>query len=165
MMHLKNLLTKPLQAPTSLVVAILIVALLGFADATYLTIEHYSGVIPPCAVGGCEQVLTSDYSTIGGIPVALGGAIYYFLILLGTFVYLIEGKKEVVLRSTLLFTVVGMVSTLYFFAIQAFVLKAFCLYCLGSAATSTILFVLAIVVFSKYSRNSAHMSSSEPRTV
>jgi len=152
-MHLKRLLTRPLLAiPNKLIIALLVVAVLGFADAAYLTLEHYSGVIPPCSiVEGCEQVLTSSYATIAGIPVALGGVIFYLLVLIGLFAYL-EGKNEKLLRYSLILTAVGFLSTLYFLFIQAFVLKAFCLYCLGSATSSTLLFVLAIFIFSKYSK-------------
>lgn len=153
MKNLKHLLTQPFLAiPTKLIIVGLIVALLGFADAMYLTIEHYLGAIPPCSIGGCEKVLTSEYSTVFGVPVALGGVIYYLIMLVGVFGY-IESKNEKLLRWTLLFTVFGFVSSLYFFYIQAFVLKAFCLYCLGSTITSTLLFVLAIYIFSKYSQD------------
>lgn len=151
MKHLKHLLKQPLLVPTSLVIIFLIVALIGFADAAYLTIEHYSGVIPPCTVGGCEEVLTSQYSTIFGVPVALMGVIDYLIILVGTFIY-IESKNQKVLRFSMAFTVFGFLSSLYFFYVQAFVLHAFCLYCLGSAAISTTLFALAIYSFSKYSQ-------------
>jgi uncharacterized membrane protein len=152
-MHSKNWLTKPLSVvPTSLAIVLLVVALLGFVDATYLTIEHYSGVIPPCSVvEGCEQVLTSEYATILGVPVALGGSIFYLSILIGLCAYL-ESRNEKFLRITLLLTAIGFLSSSYFLYIQAFVLGAFCLYCLGSATTSTILFGLAIYVFSKYSK-------------
>jgi uncharacterized membrane protein len=151
MKHLKKLLTQPLRAiPTSLAVVVLIVALLGFADAAYLTVEHYSGVIPPCSIGGCEQVLTSEYSTVLGIPVALGGVFFYLIVLVGVFAY-VEGKREKLMRWALALTVFGFLGSLFFLYIQAFVLKAFCLYCLGSALTSTALFVLAIYIFSKYS--------------
>jgi len=153
MMHLKLLLTRPLLAiPNKLIIVVLIVAVLGFVDAVYLTLKHYSGEIPPCSiVEGCEQVLTSAYAVIGGIPVALGGAIFYLLVLIGLFAYL-EGKNEKLLRYSLILTGIGFLSTLYFLFIQAFVLKAFCLYCLGSAISSTLLFVLAIWIFSKYSK-------------
>ena len=153
MKHLKNLLTRPLSAiPNKIIIVVLAVAVLGFADAAYLTIEHYSGEIPPCSiVEGCEQVLTSEYATVVGIPVALGGAIFYLVVMIGLFAYL-EGKNEKLLRYALILTAVGFLSTLYFLFLQAFVLKAFCLYCLGSAASSTLLFALAIYIFSTYSR-------------
>ncbi len=151
MKNLKNLLTQPLQPlPISLVGFLLVIALLGFADATYLTVEHFRGVIPPCTViSGCETVLTSSYSEIAGIPVSLAGSVYYLLILIGVFSYL-EGQREKVLRYTLAATVLGFLASLYFVFLQVFVIKAYCMYCMGSVITSTILFVTAMVVFSKY---------------
>jgi len=49
----------------------LAVSAVGFLDATYLTVEHYRVGIPPCAILGCEIVLTSAQSRIAGVPVAL----------------------------------------------------------------------------------------------
>jgi uncharacterized membrane protein len=151
MKHLKLLLTRPLAAlPTSLAVFLLIVALLGFADATYLTVEHYQGVIPPCSVvSGCETVLTSAYSVIAGVPVSLLGAVFYFIVLVGVFSFL-ESKKTVLLKWSLLFTIFGILFSLWFIYVQAFILGAWCLYCLGSALTSTILFVTACISLKKY---------------
>src|SRR4051812_8879211 len=102
MTNLKHLLTRPLNSlPTGLVLALVIVALLGFADAAYLTVEHYQNIIPPCSItGGCEKVLTSPYSTVLGIPVSLVGSIYYLLVLVGLAAYL-EGKYERILRYAL----------------------------------------------------------------
>src|SRR5476651_2042127 len=58
-----------------------LISLLGVIDAAYLTYEHYSGVIPPCGVGGffndCGKVLTSVYATPFGIPLALLGFFFY----------------------------------------------------------------------------------------
>jgi uncharacterized membrane protein len=136
--------------PTSFAIAILVVAVLGFADATYLTIEHYQGTIPPCSfVSGCETVLTSSYSIIAGVPVSLLGAIYYLLIAIGIFAY-IDTKKTSILKWTLSITIFGLLMSLWFIFLQAFVIKAWCLYCLGSATTSIILFILANIAFKKY---------------
>jgi uncharacterized membrane protein len=136
--------------PTKLVVAILVIAVLGFADASYLTIEHYQGVIPPCSVvEGCEVVLTSAYSFIVGIPVSLLGALYYLVIAVGVFAYL-DTKKTVILKWTLALTVFGLLASLWFVILMAFIIKAWCLYCLGSAASSIGLFVLAGAVFKKF---------------
>jgi uncharacterized membrane protein len=150
-MHLKQLLTQPLRPlPNSLAIFLIVVALLGFADASYLTIAHYQGVVPPCTiVTGCEVVLTSPYATIIGIPVSLLGAVYYLVVLIGIFSYL-ESKKTPLLKWALVATVLGLLFTLWFLYVQAFILGSFCLYCLGSAVTSIILFMTACVVFKKY---------------
>lgn len=151
MKHLKRLLKTQLSpVPTSLAVIVLVIAVLGFADASYLTVEHFKGTIPPCSiVSGCETVLTSSYSAIFGIPVSLLGAIYYLIIAIGTFAYL-DTKKTVVLKWALALTVFGLVMSLWFIFLQAFIVDAWCLYCLGSAATSIALFVMANVIFKKY---------------
>lgn len=151
MNHLRRLLTRPLAAPpTSLAVFILVVALIGFADAAYLTVEHYQGVIPPCTVvSGCETVLTSPYSVIAGVPVSLLGALFYLAILVGVFTYL-ESHKTAPLKWAMLLTVFGLLFSLWFVYVQGVILAAWCLYCIGSALTSTILFVIACAVFSKY---------------
>jgi uncharacterized membrane protein len=47
---------------------------LGTAIALYLTLTRLAGVLPACgALRGCEDVATSPYSAIGGIPVAAFG--------------------------------------------------------------------------------------------
>lgn len=151
MIHLKQLLKQPLKAvPNSIVIFLLIVALIGFIDAGYLTIEHYQGRIPPCSItAGCEVVLTSAYSVVLGVPVSLAGTIYYLSILIGAFAYL-ESKNKNILKWTLLLTALGLGASLWFVYIQVFTLHSYCVYCLGSAFTSIILFVTAMEVLKKY---------------
>jgi uncharacterized membrane protein len=149
-MNLKKYLTTPLQQPISkgVLIFLSVIAALGFADATYLTIEHFMNKIPPCAVGSCETVLSSAYSQVAGIPVALGGALFYLSVLVLLVVYQTE-KKEWAGRFALLITFLGFLASLYFLFLQAFILNAYCIYCLGSALTSTTLFVTALVVLKK----------------
>ena len=150
MMHLKHLLKRPLQAvPNKAVVILFIFAILGFSDASFLTIEHYQNRIPPCTTAGCETVLTSPYSSMFGVPVALLGMIYYLVIALGLFAH-IEGKHEPSLRAVLLLTVFGFLMSMWFIGAQAFLIHAWCLYCLGSATISTILFGSSVYVLKKY---------------
>jgi len=150
MMHLKHLLKRPLQeVPTKIVIVLFIIALIGFTDASFLTIEHFRNVIPPCTTAGCETVLTSPYSTMFGIPVALLGMVYYLLISIGLFAH-IEGKHEPSLRAVLLVTIVGFVMSIWFVGAQAFLIHSWCQYCLVSATISTLLFGSSIYVLKKY---------------
>ncbi len=149
MKHFKQLLTQPLKVRTSAVIFLLVVALIGFVDASYLSYEHFQGVVPPCSVTkGCEQVLTSSYAVVLGMPVSLLGAIYYLLVLAGIFAYF-ESKHQEFLRYALLFTVFGFIASLWFVYLQVFIIHSYCAYCMGSALTSTILFVTAIILFMK----------------
>ena len=163
MKHLKRSLTLPLaEVRTAVVAFFLIVAILGFADASYLTIEHYRGVIPPCSVTeGCEAVLTSTYSVIFGVPTSLLGAIYYLAVSVGAFLYIeskhgageIKAHHAAILKWTLMATALGFGMSLWFVYLQLFILHSICIYCMGSATTSTFLFIMAIVMLRRSSKN------------
>jgi uncharacterized membrane protein len=130
--------------PQPIVWAFLGVSLLGFLDATYLTIKYYQDVAPTCSlIKGCEEVTTSRYATIEGIPVALLGAIYYLSIFLLTVAYL-DTKRERIFNFAARSTSIGFLASLWFVYLQLFVIKAICIYCMVSAATSTVLFGLGI---------------------
>lgn len=122
---------------------------LGFLDATYLTIEHYRGVIPPCGIlEGCEEVTTSSYSQVLGIPVALGGSIFYFVIFILS-ILKFEQENNKFLKYAALLTPFGFLSSLWFLYLQLFVIKAICIYCMFSLLTSTTLFVLGFFAIKK----------------
>lgn len=124
----------------------IIVSFLGFLDASYLALEHYRGVVPPCSiVVGCEIVTTSRYSLIFNIPVALLGSLYYLTVLILTIAYF-DTKLEPLIHLAAQITVVGFLGSLWFMYVQFFLLHAFCTYCIGSALSSTILFILGIRV-------------------
>lgn len=163
MNNLSQLLTRPLRAvPSKAVIFFLIIALLGFADATYLTVEHYLGAVPPCSItAGCEAVLTSSYASILGVPVSLLGALFYLAVLVGAFAYL-ENKHEKLLRYALALTIIGFIMSLWFVYVQVFIIGSYCIYCLGSALTSTILFVTAMEILKKYSNGKIQMTNQIP---
>jgi len=140
--------------PKWIIFALTGVSFIGFLDATYLTAKHYLGEIPPCGLtSGCESVLTSQYATIFNIPVALGGAFYYLLIFVLLIAYL-DTKNNRFMSVIPSITVIGLLASAWFMYLQFFVIKALCLYCLVSALTSTILFLLGSFVL-HYKRRAA----------
>ena len=122
-------------------IAAVLVALLGLADAIYLTVHHYTAKPVPCGEGfDCEMVLNSSWAEIGGIPLAAFGAASYFiafsLALLTAF-----GDGRMWKLFGLLTTVMAAFS-LFLIYVQAFRIHAFCQYCLFSAATTFTLFII-----------------------
>jgi len=121
-----------------------LVALVGLGDAAYLTIEHLSGNSVRCMiVSGCDEVLQSSYATVaGGVPVAAVGAVAYFTVFslatLAAFGY--DGARRLLAPLV----AVMFLATLWFFYLQAFVIHAFCVYCLLSAAVTTTLTLLVL---------------------
>ena len=124
--------------------AVALVALAGMADAAYLTVEHLAGNSVRCmVVSGCDEVLQSSYATVaGGVPVAAVGLAAYFTVFslatLAAFGY--EGARKLLtpLVAVMFF------ATLWFLYLQAFVIKAFCTYCLISATVTTVLTLLVL---------------------
>jgi len=136
---------------TILYIVAAIVALAGLADATYLSVQAFTGETLSC--GGspdCFRVLGSSYSKVRGVPVALLGALAYFCVFaLATF----SASGYARARTLLIPIIVAMfLATLWFLYVQAFVLHAYCRYCLFSAALIFLLAGLVIVVPSSQER-------------
>ena len=117
--------------------------LFGLADATYLTVTALTGETAACSgQAGCFEVLGSAYSKVGGIPVAAFGVAGYFsaftFATFAAFNYPRAGKFFAITVGVL-FAV-----TLWLLYVQAFVLHAFCRYCLFSAAITFLLMGLVV---------------------
>jgi len=127
-----------------------LLGLLGLADALYLTVEHLAGraAFVPCSVThGCEEVLTSSYAVIAGIPLAaIGAAAYFSVFSLATLAFF--GYRSAVRLLRALVAVMVLVS-LWLFYLQAFVIHAFCQFCLLSAAITITLMIVLLLAWKK----------------
>ncbi|HSH39506.1 MAG TPA: vitamin K epoxide reductase family protein [Chthoniobacterales bacterium] len=119
-----------------------VIAAAGLANATYLTASHVAGETVTClASARCSEVLASKYASIAGVPLAAIGAVGYF-ITFSTATLAAFGRETA--RRVLTLTIGAMfIGTLWLLYLQAFVIKAFCDYCLLSAA---MIFALAGIV-------------------
>lgn len=130
---------------------LLLLSLAGFIDSTYLTWEHYNNVIPPCAVNplipafliDCGKVLTSPYSIMFGIPLAVIGLFHYGTLTLAVISHILL-RKKIFAYWIVLQTIIGAAASLYFMYIQLGIIGSICLYCTLSALIS---FTLLIVVY------------------
>jgi uncharacterized membrane protein len=129
-----------------LVVVLFIAALIGFADSAYLTAEHLRGVVPPCVVlTNCELVLTSKYASIGPVPVAALGLLYYGTVLLLLITYFDVWNRRILHWVSWLISA-GLLASLYFVYVQIFVIGALCPYCLISASSTLVMFGVAVAI-------------------
>lgn len=122
----------------------LILAFFGFLDSAYLTLEHYKNAIPPCTLHGCETVLTSSFSMLGPIPLALLGALFYLAVMVLCLLILIEGLDKL-LKFFHLTVTIGFAFSVYLFLLQLLIIKSFCQYCLLSEVISTGLLALSLL--------------------
>ncbi len=130
---------------TTLYAAVAIVSVAGLADATYLTVQALTGETLSC--GGspdCFRVLGSAYAKVDGIPVALIGALAYFSVF--TFATFAAFGYARVRRFLALMVGVMFLATLWLLYVQAFLLHAYCRYCLFSAAITFLIAGLLIAV-------------------
>jgi uncharacterized membrane protein len=147
-MPVKTKANKQTEAPGSRVRFVLymiaaFISLAGLADATYLTVMALTGETAACGGSpGCSEVLGSGYAKIAGIPVAIFGVFGYF----AAFAFAIfAGFGYRRARGLFALTVWTMfVMTLWLLYVQAFVLHAFCRYCLFSAAFTFLLAGLVV---------------------
>ena len=115
-----------------------LVALAGLADATYLTVQSLTGETLVCGGSAdCSKVLGSAYAHIGPIPLAGLGALGYFAAFsLATFCAFGYRRLRIFFASTVWLMFAAAIGLL---CVQAFILHAFCRYCLFSAATTFLL--------------------------
>ena len=126
-------------------IAIAILALIGFGDATFLTVENILGAKVPCSIiEGCEQVLTSKYANFYGIPIALFGSVYYLIIFLFSYISITRSDKKYLLLASSL-TPLGFIVSIFLVFLQLVVIKAICIYCMLSALVSSLLFILGMI--------------------
>jgi uncharacterized membrane protein len=119
-----------------------VISLAGLADATYLTVTHLTGDDLVCgSPGGCSAVLSSVYASVAGIPTAAFGALAYFVAFSSATLAAFGYARA---RTVFLLVVMAMFgATLWLLYVQAFILHAFCPFCLLSAAFT---FLLAGIV-------------------
>jgi len=120
-----------------------VLSLAGLADAIFLTVEHLSGRSVRCTVtSGCSEVLGSPYAVIAGYPLALLGALAYFTAFSLATLAAFGSRRAGNFLALLVALMFAM--TLWLLYLQAFVLEAYCQYCLLSAAITSLLVVIVI---------------------
>jgi uncharacterized membrane protein len=110
-------------------------ALVGLAIAGYLTVTHYAGADPVCAVAhGCATVQKSAYSELAGVPVALLGLLGYVAILAS-----LAGDGERARTATAGLAFAGFGFSAWLTYVEVAELHAICIWCVGSALCMTAL--------------------------
>lgn len=144
MIDTKDATVKPAGTIAKFPLLAAFVALIGLTDALYLTVKHYSGEAVPCSlVEGCEQVLTSSYAEIFGIPLALFGAAAYFLAFSLAILAAFGNRPMWKFFGVQIFLMT--IFTAWLIYLQAYVIGAFCQFCLVSAAVTLTMFIIYIV--------------------
>jgi uncharacterized membrane protein len=132
-----------------------LISLLGLFLGAYLTLYKFGFIgTLVCGVSSCEQVQTSRWSVFMGLPVATWGLGFYALML----VLAIVGMQERYADSRPLSLAMlglaawGALFTAWLNYLEAFVIHAWCEWCLFSAGMVLVLFILALLDYRAISR-------------
>ncbi len=122
----------------------LLFSVVGFVLAMYLTMLDYGATSGEfCSISesvNCEAVSQSKYAKMLGIPVAVFGMIAYAGMFAGM-VYTHVKKDETVLNLVGTMVLVALAFSLYLTAVEAFILHAWCILCVGSQISVLIMTV------------------------
>lgn len=130
------------------------IAAVGALGTAYLTVVKLTGGAAACPTSGCEQVLSSPYATVLGLPLTLFGFLAYTGMGAAALAPLaINSDAQKQLRSkvenwTWLLLFAGAIAMVvfsgYLMYLLAFEIQALCLYCLASALFTISMFGLTV---------------------
>ena len=127
--------------------AIALLALVGFFLALYLWLHQIGvGGELKCGTGGCDTVQASRWAKVLGIPVAAYGVAGYAAILAVALAALqpaaLERRRPALLLAAL--ATGGVLFSAWLTYLELFVIHAICRWCVGSAVTITIIWLVTL---------------------
>lgn len=126
--------------------------LVGLAIAGYLSSVELAGNLPYCGpLKGCEEVALSQYSRIGGVPVAVFG-VFLSVTLFVLAVAWTRTNLPVLLAAHYGLSLIGVVFELYFTYLELFVIGAVCVWCAGYGISLVARFCVALWVWLRRDR-------------
>jgi uncharacterized membrane protein len=121
--------------------------IVGLAIATYLSTVELAGGVPVCGpIHGCEEVARSEYSRIGGVPVAVFGVALSLLLLTLAIAWWRTNLYALLLAHYGL-SLAGVLFEVYFLYIQIVVIRAVCIWCTSYGLSLILRFVIALMVW------------------
>lgn len=128
----------------------LLSAIFGTGVSVYLLVEYSIGQAGLCLTGsGCDEVRASEFAYPLGIPMPIFGVLFYAVAAWLAYRSPRGGPILGISTRTLLLLagLVGVAMSAVLTALEAFVIHAFCTWCLASAAASVLLLAGALGVW------------------
>src|SRR3989344_864994 len=131
--------------------AIFVLGLCGFAVARHIFKHKNSNKNPlVCPIRfDCHTVVHSDYARFFGIPVEILGMIYYSIVFISYFflIFIPSAMPVVLVNFTIAMSSIAFLFSAYLIAVQIFILKKGCSWCIVSAFISALIFVLTVATY------------------
>lgn len=121
----------------------------GVAISIYLTSVHYAKTPLVCSSSGvvnCERVLSSGYSSLLGVPVSIGGIIWFaVLATLGLAALQRRPEPSWLQPAQVVWGFLGLLTVMYLIGVEALALGVLCAWCTALHLLIVAALVLAIV--------------------
>lgn len=125
-----------------------VLSLIGLFDSIYLLWEYTSPNRPMvCMGGGCDAVRASSYAHFAGLPTPVYGAVMYCFLALLIFLFplLPASLARLSEYGIAIISGAGFLVSAYLTGIEGFVIHSWCMWCLISAVTVTLILILTVV--------------------
>jgi uncharacterized membrane protein len=136
----------------TLAACLIALAFLGIADSWYLAESAITNTALTCSIAGldgCNVVAQSAYSHLFGIPIGVYGVVFYTIVfILGALLYVLP--RRIIYHFITWIGTIGILASVLFLSLQIFAIRAICVYCLGSALITLLIFIVAILLFRRH---------------
>lgn len=121
-------------------------SILGLVISAFLAYEYLlpTPIICPITGNGCELVRNSEYSAILGISIPYIGVLFYTALAIVS-IWLSQNFNKLINNLRFLSALFAVIFGIYLTYLEAFVIHAYCFWCVCSFIVSIIIFGLALV--------------------
>lgn len=122
------------------------IAAIGIAEAAYLVKTRRSEIAPVCPIGqDCSTVLSSRYNHLFGVHNDILGFLFYIAFAGATALLVLEAVEVSSLLSAMKVMLAGAtIMSLFLVYLQAKVIRAWCFWCVMSAATICLMDIIIL---------------------
>ncbi|KKQ67354.1 MAG: Vitamin K epoxide reductase [Candidatus Daviesbacteria bacterium GW2011_GWA2_38_24] len=134
---------------------IFVLSIIGLFVSGYLAYEYSLPTSINCPIGGqgCDIVRNSNFSKFLGISVPYLGVIYYLGVAAAAILLVERPFNNFLKKGFFLFALSGFLFSIYLTYLEAFIINAYCFWCIISAIIATIILVLSFGVIKNENRN------------
>jgi uncharacterized membrane protein len=137
--------------------AIAVLALVGVLISLYMTAYRF-GLLGEvvCGTGGCQTVQNSPWANFLGVPVPVIGLVGYGVLMLAAMAGVQPGlgRHRAVPLLLAAGATTGLIFSAYLTYLEAFVIHAWCRWCIASAGLAILIFACALPEFRRIGRSS-----------
>ena len=128
---------------------LVVLSLIGLVISVYIFYTKKSDKSLWCPIGkDCDVVVKSEYSKIFGIENTFFGILYYGMILIYALLIIFDRnlfKGIIVYYLVVSISGIAVLYSAYLTGVQAFILKKWCYYCITSAISSALIFLILVL--------------------